>query len=127
MEENENKTVEEDVTQPSREEILAISREENKNGDEREKQYFLKANSFAFAIGLLMAGVIILVSSLVENRFPIEVMLIMIAMEAAQSFIAAHGMRKTRIIYLTLGICFAVLAVFFLVFWILTLCGVETF
>lgn len=129
MDENENKTAEvteEEVAQPTREEILAMSREENKNGDEKERQYFLKANSYAFAIGLLMAGIIILVSSLVQNRLPIEVMLIIMAMQSTQFFIAAHGVRKTRKIYLTLGICFAVLAVVFLVFWILQLCGVAT-
>ena len=115
---------EEEKTQLSREEILAMSREENKNGDEREKQFFLKANSFACSIGLLLAGVIILVSSLVEKRFPVEVLLLTTAMQSAQSFIAARGVRKTRKLYLTVGICEAVLAVFFLVFWILTLCGV---
>ena len=129
MEENEIKTVEvteEEVTQPTREEILAISREENKNGDEREKQYFLKANSFALSIGLVFAGIIILVSSLVQNRFPIEVMLITMAMQSAQAFIAARGVRKTRKLYLVVGIAEAVCAVFFLVFWILQLCGVVT-
>ncbi|MDE6557750.1 MAG: hypothetical protein K2K39_01450 [Clostridia bacterium] len=122
----EEKVVTEESVQPSREEILAMSREENKNGDEKEKQYFLKANSFAFCIGLMMSGIIILITSLVENRFPIEVLLITTAMQSAQSFIAARGMRKTRKIYLILGICEAVCAVALLVFWILTLCGVVT-
>lgn len=116
--------MEENKTELSREEILAGSREENKNGDEREKQYFLKANSFACSIGLLLAGIIILVSSLVEERFPVEVLLITTAMQSAQSFIAARGVRKTRKLYLTVGIAEAVLSVFFLVFWILMLCGV---
>ncbi|MDE6691046.1 MAG: hypothetical protein K2K04_03665 [Clostridia bacterium] len=115
---------EEEKTQLSREEILAMSREENKNGDEREKQFYLKANSFALSIGLLLAGVIILVTSLVESRFPVEVMLITMAMQSVQSFIAARGVRKTRKLYLVVGIAEAVCAVFFLVFWILTLCGV---
>lgn len=118
---------EEEKAQPSREQILAISREENKNGDERERQFYIKANSYAFSIGLLMAGLIILVSSLVEKRFPVEVLLITTAMQSAQAFIAARGMRKTRKLYLTVGIAEAVCAVFFLVFWILILCGVAVF
>ena len=121
---NEEEKVTEEKLQPTREEILAMSREENKNGDEKERQYFLKANSFAFCIGLMMAGIIILITSLVENRFPIEVLLITTAMQSAQSFIAARGMRKTRKLYLIIGIAETVCAVFFLVFWILTLCGV---
>ncbi|MDE7380482.1 MAG: hypothetical protein K2N14_05445 [Clostridia bacterium] len=122
----EEKTVTEESTQLTREEILATAREENKYGDEREKQFYLKANSFAFCIGLMMAGIIILVTSLVENRFPIEVLLITTAMQSAQSFIAAR-VRKTRKIYLIIGIAEAVCAVSFLVFWILLLCGVEAF
>lgn len=121
----EEKIVTEENTQPTREEILATSRKENENGDEREKQFFLKANSYAFSIGLLMAGIVILVSSLVEDRFPIEVLLILTAMQSGQAFIAARGMRKTRKLYLIIGIAEAVCAVFFLVFWILMLCGVN--
>ena len=133
MEEN-KKPIEEEIIQSeevnaesaglSREEILKASREENKGGDERERQFFLKANSYALSIGLLLAGIIILVSTLADKRFPVEVLLITAAMQSAQAFVAAHGMRKTRKLYLTLGICEAVIAVFFLVFWILQLCGV---
>ncbi|MDE6850526.1 MAG: hypothetical protein K2J54_04285 [Clostridia bacterium] len=127
MEENENKTfeiAEEEVSQPSREEILATAREENKDGDEREKQFFVKANSLAVSIGLVFAGLIILVSSLVEKRVPVEVMLIAMAMQSVQAFIAARGVRKTRKLYLAVGIVEAALAVLFLVIWILQLCGV---
>ncbi|MDE7257433.1 MAG: hypothetical protein K2N50_05715 [Clostridia bacterium] len=127
MEENENKTfevAEEEVAQPTREEILATAREENKDGDEREKQFFVKANSLAVSIGLVFAGLIILVSSLVEKRVPVEVMLIAMAMQSVQAFIAARGVRKTRKLYFAVGIVEAVLAVLFLVIWILQLCGV---
>ena len=121
----EEKVLTEEIAQPTREEILATARKENENGDEREKQFYLKANSFAFCIGLMLAGIIILVSSLVENRFPIEVLLITTGMQSAQSFIAARGMRKTRKLYLIIGIAETVCAVFFLVFWILMLCGIT--
>ena len=127
MDENENKTfkiAEEEAAQPTREEILATAREENKDGDEREKQFFVKANSLAVSIGLVFAGLIILVSSLVEKRVPVEVMLIAMAMQSVQAFIAARGVRKTRKLYFAVGIVEAVLAVLFLVIWILQLCGV---
>ena len=43
MEENENKSVEEEAVQPTREEILSASRRENKNGDERDNKIYLRA------------------------------------------------------------------------------------
>lgn len=108
----------------SREQILEASRKENKNGDERERQSYIKANSFAFSIGLFFAGIIILVSSLVEGKFPVNVLLITTAMQAAQAFIVARGVRKIKKFYLSQCILFSVLTVCFLVLWILQLCGI---
>ena len=93
MEENQN-------TQLSREEILAISREENKHGDEREKQYYLKANSLAFSVGLFIAGIIIIVTVLTSGRMPAEIFLLICAMQAEQSIVIAVGTRKLRKMYL---------------------------
>ncbi len=109
----------------TKEEILEMSRKENENGDEREKQYYVKANSFAFSIGLLVAGIIILVTVITSGRCPAEILLITCAMQAVQSFVVALGNRKMKKLYLTIGIVECVLAVFFLVFWILQLCGVA--
>ena len=117
MEENQN-------AQLSREEILAISREENKHGDEREKQYYLKANALAFSVGLLVAGIIIIVTVLTSGRLPAEILLLTCSMQAVQSIVVAVGTRKLRKMYLVIGITEAVVAVFFLVYWILQLCGV---
>lgn len=109
----------------SRDEILEISRQENKNGDERERQTYAKASSVAFAVGLLVAGLIILVNVIIKDRLPIEVLLIISSAQAAQSFITAHGVRKTRKLYLTLAILMTVVSVCFLVMWILYLCGIS--
>ncbi|MDE7401766.1 MAG: hypothetical protein K2N17_06920 [Clostridia bacterium] len=129
MEENENKTVEvteEAVNQPSREEILAMSREENKNGDEKEKRCFEKASALAFSVGLLIAAIILIVTIIRSDRFPSEIMFLMCGMQAVQSLVVAHGYRKMRKVYLAVGIFEVACAVFFLVFWILQLCGVVT-
>lgn len=125
MEENENKTVEEEATQPSREEILAMSREENKKGDEREKQCFAKAGTLAFSAGLLIAAVILIVTSIRNDRFPAEILLMMFGMEAVQSLVIAHGYRKLRKLYFIVGIVQVVCVVCFTVLWILQLCGVA--
>ncbi len=119
---DENK--QEEVTQPTREEILATAREENKNGDEREKQCFAKAGTLAFSTGLLIAAVILIVTSIRSDRFPAEIMLMMCGMQAVQSLVVAHGYRKMRKVYLTLGIFEVVCSVLFIVYWILQLCGV---
>ncbi len=117
-------TEETESVQYSREEILAVSREENKNGDERERQYYGKANSLAFSVGLLIAGIVLLVEVNLDRRFPAEILLLTCAMQAVQSFVVAFGNRKFRKLYLTVGIVEAVLSVVFLVLWILQLCGI---
>lgn len=109
---------------PSREEILAMSRDENKNGDERERQYFQKGNSAAFATSLLIASAILLAAVIRDDRYPCEIMLLFSAAQAVNSLIISKGAVKTRKLYLVLGILEAVLAVFFLVGWILQMCGV---
>lgn len=136
MEEDENKTTEvteraeteeaeQGSTEPSREEILAESRKENKNGDERERQYFQKGNSIAFGTALLIASAILIVNVIRDDRYPCEIMLLFCASQAVNSLIISRGMRtKTQKLYLVLGIGFAILSVFFLVGWILQLCGV---
>lgn len=108
----------------SREEILAMSRNENKNGDERERQYFQKGNSAAFATSLLIASVILLAAVIRDDRYPCEIMLLFTASQAVNSLIISKGAVKTRKVYLVLGIAFVILAVFFLVGWILQMCGV---
>lgn len=110
--------------QLSREKILAISREENKNGDEKEKQFYVKANSIALSAGLLVAGILMIISVAVQDRFPIEIVLITVTMQAVQSFGVAYGVRKARKLYLIVGICEAVAGVILLVLWILQMCGI---
>ncbi|MCI8369416.1 MAG: hypothetical protein HFJ81_07285 [Clostridia bacterium] len=110
--------------QPTREDILAASRNENKNGDEREKQSFAKAGTLAFSTGLVIAGIILIVTAIRGDRFPVEIMLIVCGMQAVQNIVVAVSNRKLMRLYLILGTVQAIIAVIFLVFWILQLCGV---
>ena len=116
---------EEENTPLSREEILAASRKENKYGDEMSMQWRDRAGTLAFSAGLLLSGIVMLVTVLVKNYLPYEVYLIICGMQAVQGL--AIGIKcsgKIKKVYLIQGILFAVLAALFLAVWILQLCGV---
>ena len=84
MAENENRPVEVNEIQPdegnevqvneralpSREEILATSRKENKRGDERDVQENMRGMGFAYSVGILICGIVYLVNVLVEREHP---------------------------------------------------------
>lgn len=50
-----------------KEEILAKSREENKDGDEREKQFLYKCAYIATAVGLILYGIISVVLAFTDE------------------------------------------------------------
>lgn len=110
---------------PTKEQILAGVRKENEKGDEREKQDLVKANSLAMSVGLLIAGIIILVSTLVKDEFPIEIFLVVCGMQAAQSIFVGVKVLRLRKLYLTIGIIECIAFVTFSVLWILQMCGVD--
>ena len=123
--EAEQTATEEENTPLSREEILAASRKENKYGDEMSMQWRDRAGTLAFSAGLLLSGIVMLVTVLVKNYLPYEVYLIICGMQAVQGL--AIGIKcsgKIKKVYLIQGILFAVLAALFLAVWILQLCGV---
>ena len=115
----------EDPAPLTREEILAGSREENKYGDERTMQWRLKAGTFAFSSGLLLAGIVVLVYALTSGRVPVEMMFVVCGMQAVQGIIIGIKCSgKIKKVYMAQGVVFAVLTAAFLALWILQLCGV---
>ncbi len=133
MEENENKPVEEvsqteevstESVQLSREEILAISRNENKNGDEREKNLYGKGLQIAYSIGVILIGVISLVNSIVVGKTPVELWIVYMGITAVWALYYGIKVGKHRPLYLTCGILCSIVCVLFTVYWILGLCGV---
>ena len=124
MEENENKTVEEEVTRPSREEILAMSREENKKGDEMKKNIYKTGASLALRVGIIIA-IIFSVVSLITGKGE-ELMLplysVVFGMMAAD-YIYIGKMENRKGLF-ALAIVLAVLVVVITVLSILWLCGV---
>ena len=129
MEEKENSVeteeVEEKTNALTKEEILAKSREENKSGDEREKQQYAIANSLGFSVGLMLAGIVVLISVICTDRLPVEVMFVVTAMQSVQALLIGVKVRRQRKLYLSVGIVECVLSVVFLILWILELCGVA--
>ena len=109
----------------SKEAILEASRKENKYGDERERQGVLTANSLAMSTGLLIGGIVMLVSVIVTGKLPIEIWLIIGGMESVQFIVNAVKMSKQRAMYIVLSVCMGVCFIAFTVLWILQLCGVA--
>ena len=115
--------MEKENPQPTREEILAISRAENKNGDERERDIYKTAIQIAYSVGLLLTGIIIFVASIFDS-LPTELMIVYMGMSAATGLYCGIKSAKKRKVLLSCGIICSLLCVFFIVLWILELCGV---
>ena len=129
MEENENKpqevTTEEENAQPSREKILALSRKENKHGDEREMQTYNKALQLGYGVGMICLSVVMIVNIIVEDVLPLEMWICFTAYMATMGLY--YGIKtntKKKALFLTEGIFGVACFIFFLVAWILKLCGV---
>ena len=127
MEENELKPVEtaqEAETQPTRDEILAISRQENKQGDEREKNLYGKGLQIAYSIGVILIGVISLVNAIVVDKTPVELWIVYMGITSVWALYYGIKVGKHRPLFLTCGILCGIACIFFIVIWILGLCGV---
>ncbi|MGN0823940.1 MAG: DUF6442 family protein [Candidatus Coproplasma sp.] len=126
IEQNDDGAVAEEINATlSKEEILEASRKENKNGDERERQGMLTAQSLAMSTGLFIGGIVILVSVLVTGKISVEIWLILCGMQTTQAIVNAVKMSKQRVIYIVLSVIFALCFIAFCVLWILEMCGVA--
>ncbi len=124
MEENENKIVEEEATQPSREEILAMSREENKGGDEMKKNIYKTAAYLAFKVGVLIA-IVFSVANLIVNKGDdtlLPMYSVIFGMMAVNSIYI--GVKEKKKGLFALAVVLAVVVVAIIVMSILMLCGV---
>lgn len=110
---------------PTREEILAISRRENKNGDEREAQNLLRATGLAYSVGLIVIGIIQIVNAIIDNEIPLELYMIYTAMTATMGLYCGIKTVKHRALFLACGAVCGVCSIIFTVMWILKLCGVA--
>lgn len=109
----------------NKEEILAKSREENKNGDEREKHALYTAAYTATMIGFLLWGIISVVLSVLDRQ-SFEMNIVPFATIGTMYTIWGIKMTKRKAVFLVAGIVCITAAVFNLVAWILQLCGVMS-
>ncbi len=128
MEENEHKPVEveEEVRQQglSREEILAISRKENKNGDERDVQVYRQGMQIACSVAIILVGIITLVRVIMGDNIPTELWIVYMGMMATWTIYYAVKSGKNKVLFICCGVLCSVCFVTFTTLWILGLCGV---
>ena len=99
-----------------KEEILEKSREENKKGDEREKQAQNKAYAIGASIGLLLCMVVVLLERIVFDRSDDAVWLIYTGMDFPISLISYKETKKKSWLVLTIlfGLCFVAYAALYI-------------
>ncbi len=129
MEENEEKIPETGEEKAlSTEEILVRAKKENeKNGDERQRSQMQWANYAGF-IGMELACVIIMFSKIFTgNEFSPEFFCIMFTGVAAQNIVQAcvNKNKKTKVVFIVCAALITAGALIMWIFWILGLCGIE--
>ena len=110
---------------PTRDEILESSREENKQGDEREKNIYGKGLQIAYSVGIILIGIISLVNTIVVDKTPVELWIVYMGITAVWSLYYGIKVDKRRPLFLACGIICSITFIFFTVSWILELCGVS--
>ncbi len=109
----------------SREDILAASRKENKDGDEREQQTYNRALSLGYGVGMILLGIVMIVSVIVEDKIPAELWMCCSVVWATSGLYYGIRTSKHKWLFLASGIISIIACVFFTVYWILQLCGVA--
>ncbi len=110
--------------QLTREEILASSRKENKNGDERDQNLYNKSMSIAYSIGILLIVIITLVNTIVLDKITAEMWIVYTGMSTVWPLYFGIKVRKHRPLFLACGIICGIACVFWIVYYVLELCGV---
>ena len=124
----EGKTLSENAEEGlSPEEILVRAKKENeKFGDERQRGRLLLGQYAGFIATELAAVIVLLVVTIVEDRFPIEMFLILFTGLSAQNIAQACIYRKkVRVVSIVCATLITACTVMYWVLWILGLCGVN--
>lgn len=124
MKENENKPAEGEAVQPSREEILAASRKENKNGDEMDVQNYRRGMQLAYSVGVILVGIVTIVHTILDGKMPVEIWAIYLGMQATWTLYYTIKSNKYKPLFIACAVISLIAFAFFAVYWILQLCGV---
>ena len=94
----------------NKDDILKKSREENQNGDEREKEIKLRSYATSAAIGALLCMVFVFVENVIFDRSSTLIWIIYCGMMFSKSVLDAIKLKKKFDIVLSIlwGLCFAI-------------------
>lgn len=94
----------------NKDEILKMSREENKSGDEREEKIKLRSYAISAAIGALLCMVFVFIEEIVFDRSATLVWIIYFGMMLSKSILDAVKLKKKSDICLSifLSLCFVI-------------------
>ena len=96
-----------------RDEILKRSREENKDRDFVEEAVMATANSLSLAVGMIVCGLVSVLSAIFQGGPEYSVWTVMWVIHASTFLVKYHKLRKRH--ELMMGLFYIALAVFFFV------------
>ena len=90
----------------NKDEILAKSREENKNGDEREKTSRIKSSAISAAVGALLCMIFMIVEELVFDRHSIHLWIIYFGIQFTSNLLEYIEIKRRATLFacITFGI-----------------------
>lgn len=115
------------MEEKSKEEILELSRQENKkSGDERQKERMKWSNYVGFVV-TMSAALIVLIVKMILNEQWTELLVIIYSGVAAQNIAQAIVLeqKKLRPLFIFTAVLISLVAIFYWVEWILALCGIK--
>ena len=94
----------------NKDDILKKCREENKNGDEREKEIKLRSYATSAAIGALLCMVFVFVENIIFDRSTTLIWIIYFGMMFSKSVLDSIKLKKKSDIVLSIlwGLCFVI-------------------
>ena len=105
----------------TKEEILAISREENKNKDERERATFTKAGQKACATGGMVCMFILIIEAIFNGEFNLAVSAVYLSMTGTMLLVKYLELKKKH--ELVFAVIQLILAAVFFVMYVLKAAG----
>ena len=103
----------------NREEILEKSRQENKGRDEMERDVFARAGQTACAVGGIVCALVIILEALFARQVNFSTWAVYLSMTGTMLLMKYRSLKKTH--ELIFGVCQLVMALMFLVMYVIRL------
>ena len=100
----------------NKDDILQKSREENKNGDEREEKIKLRSYAISAAIGALLSMIFVFIENVILDRNTTLIWIIYCGMMFSKNILDAIKLKKKSDIVLSVlwGLCFVIYIVIYI-------------